>query len=242
MENKKFYVVAHRGASGLVEFENTLESYQKAIDLHCDGIECDIRKTKDDVIIMSHDPNIKDMIIKDHTYQELNEYSTSIGYHLPTLIETLQLVKGKIMIDIEIKEEGYEEKILNEILSVLNVDEFYVRSFYDNAIKKIYDLNNSVKTKLLTGLAHLKPVIRTRYSEVFPKRRLKKCHAYAVSPYYEEMILKYPKRLHKLGYKVIVWTVNDKENMKKIINDVDGIITNYPNLLFEVLNENNSVK
>lgn len=242
MENKKFYVIAHRGASGLVQFENTLESYQKAIDLHCDGIECDVRKTKDDVIIMSHDPNIKDMIINEHTYQELNEYTTSLGYHLPTLIETLNLVKGKIIIDIEIKEEGYEDKILNEILSVLNPDEFFVRSFFDNAIKRIYELNNSVRTILLTGLAHPKHLIKTRYSEVFPKRRLKKCHAYAVSPYYEEMILKYPKRLHKLGYKVIVWTVNDKENMKKIINDVDGIITNYPNLLFEVLNENNSVQ
>ena len=85
----------------------------------CDGIECDVRKTKDDILIINHNPNIGELIIKDHTYEELNNYTTSLGYALPTLIETLKLVKDKILIDIELKEVGYEEKIVDEILSIL---------------------------------------------------------------------------------------------------------------------------
>ena len=233
----KKLVIAHRGASGLVKFENTLDSFQKAIDLHCDAIECDVRKTSDDILVINHDERIDDLLIREHTYQELNNYTENKGYHFPTLIETLNLVKGKILIDIEIKEIGYEEKFLNEVLSILSINEFYVRSFYDKALVNIHKLNKEVRVILLTGMPKPKPYLKTRWSEVFPKRRLKRCNAIAVSPYYKEMILSYPKRLKKLGYPILVWTVNEKEDMEKYLPYVDGIVTNYPNILIDVLKE-----
>ena len=228
-------VIGHRGASGLVEHENTIEAFQKAIDIGCYAIECDIRKTNDDILVINHDPFIKDLIISEHSYQELNDYTLSLGYHLPTLIETLKFVKGRILVDLEIKEEGYEDKIVDEVLSVLTIDEFYLRSFYDNALIRIHSINKDIRLILLTGLSNPKHLIRTRYSEVFPKRRLKKCGAYAVSPYYKELILNYPKRLARLNYPVIVWTVNDEEVMKKLVGKVTGIITNFPNKLKEII-------
>ena len=228
-------VIGHRGASGLVEHENTIEAFQKAIDIGCYAIECDIRKTKDDILVINHDPFIKDLVIEKHSYQELNDYTMSLGYHLPTLIETLEFVKGKILVDLEIKEEGYEDKIVDEVLSVLSLDEFYLRSFYDNALIRIHGINKDIRLILLTGLSNPKHLIRTRYSEVFPKRRLKKCGAYAISPYYKELILNYPKRLSRLNYPVIVWTVNDEEVMRDLVGKVTGIITNYPDKLKEII-------
>ena len=228
-------IIGHRGASGLVEHENTIEAFQKANDIGCYAIECDIRKTKDDILVINHDPFIKDLIIGKHSYQELNDYTMSLGYHLPTLIETLEFVKGKILVDLEIKEEGYEDKIVDEVLSVLSLDEFYLRSFYDNALIRIHSINKDIRLILLTGLSNPKHLIRTRYSEVFPKRRLKKCGAYAVSPYYKELILNYPKRLARLNYPVIVWTVNDEEVMRDLVGKVTGIITNYPDKLKEII-------
>ena len=228
-------VVGHRGASGLVEHENTIEAFQKAIDIGCYAIECDIRKTKDDILVINHDPFIKDLIISEHSYQELNDYTMSLGYHLPTLIETLEFVKGKILVDLEIKEEGYEDKIVDEVLSVLSINEFYLRSFYDNALIKIHGINKDIRLILLTGLSNPKHLIKTRYSEVFPKRRLKRCGAYAVSPYYKELILNYPKRLARLNYPVIVWTVNDEEVMRKLVGKVSAIITNFPDKLKEII-------
>ncbi|MBO7078809.1 MAG: glycerophosphodiester phosphodiesterase, partial [Bacilli bacterium] len=75
-------IVGHRGASGLVEHENTIEAFQKAIEIGCYAIECDIRKTKDDILVINHDPFIKDLVIEKHSYQELNDYTMSLGYHL----------------------------------------------------------------------------------------------------------------------------------------------------------------
>ncbi len=236
MKNKPL-IIGHRGASGLVQFENTYEAFQKAIDIGCDGIECDIRKTKDDILIINHNPNIDDLIIKDHTYEELNTYTTNKGYPLPTLIDTLKLVKDKILIDIEIKEVGYEEKIINEILNVLEINQFFVRSFFDEALIKIHSLNKDIRIILLTGVEHPKHLLKTRYSEIYPKRRLKRCGACAVSPYFKEMILNYPKRLTKQGYPIIVWTVNDEAVMRNLIGKVDGIITNYPDKLMNIIDD-----
>lgn len=236
MKNKPL-VIGHRGASGLVKFENSFEAFQKAIDIGCDGIECDVRKTKDDILIINHNPNIGDLIIKDHTYEELNNYTTSLGYTLPTLIETLKLVKDKILIDIELKEVGYEEKIVDEILNVLPLDQFFVRSFFDEALIKIHHINKDIRIILLTGIEHPEHLLKTRYSEVYPRRRLKKCGAYAVSPYFKEMILNYPKRLTRQGYPIIVWTVNDEEVMRDLVGKVEGIITNYPDKLQAIIND-----
>ena len=236
MKNKPL-VIGHRGASGLVQFENSFEAFQKAIDIGCDGIECDVRKTSDDILVINHNPNIGDLIIKDHTYEELNNYTTNLGYTLPTLIETLKLVKDKILIDIELKEVGYEEKIVNEILSILPTNKFFVRSFFDEALIKIHKLNKDIRIILLTGLEHPKHLLRTRYSEVYPKRRLKRCGAYAVSPYYKEMVMNYSKRLTRQGYPIITWTVNTEEDMRNCIGKVDGIITNHPDKLMNIIDD-----
>ena len=241
MKKLETLVIGHRGASGLVEHENTIEAFQKAIEVGCNAIECDIRKTKDDILVINHDPHIKDLVISEHTYQELNDYTLSLSYHLPTLIETLEFVKGKILIDLEIKEIGYEEKILSEVLSVLSIDEFFIRSFYDEVLIKIHSLNKDIRLILLTGVVNPKHLIKTRFSEVFPRRRLKKCGAYAVSPYYKELILNYANRLRRLKYPVIVWTVNDEEYMVKLNGKVAGIITNYPDKLKAIINEKKKV-
>ena len=64
----KTKIFAHRGASGLVPFENTIDAFSKAIELNCDGIELDVRQTKDKVMIINHNPDIGGLIINDHNF------------------------------------------------------------------------------------------------------------------------------------------------------------------------------
>lgn len=235
-------VIAHRGASGLVQFENTLEAFQKAIEVGADSIECDVRKTKDNNIIINHNPDILGLTICEHTYDELNTATTKAGYHLPTLKEALELVKDKILIDIELKEEGYEDEVINEILAILPVDAFYIRSFFDNAIKRVKEINANIVTVLLLGEGKPKKVMRTRFSEVFPKKRIKECGCDIVSPYYQLLVLKYCKRIHKMGKKVLVWTVNSEDLIKEVLYEdgADGVITNYPDIAISIVSTKNS--
>ena len=238
IDYSKPIITAHRGASGLVERENSLEAFEKSIEVDSDNIECDIRRTKDNIIIINHNPDVEGMIIKDHTLDEINEATLKQGYKLPTLKEALKLIKGRIIIDIEIKEEGYEEEFLKETLSILNEDEFYIRSFFDNSIKKIKELNPKIVCTLLLGLENVKYGIFSRGNEFFPYKRVKRCKCDNVSPHYLLIQLFFCKRMHRHGVKVFAWTVNDEELMKKELKKgVDGLVTNYPDLAKKVVND-----
>ena len=78
MEHKPF-VWAHRGASGYAP-ENTLEAFQKAVELGADGVELDIQLTKDDQIVVIHDETIDRTSdgkgwVKDYTLEELRQFN-----------------------------------------------------------------------------------------------------------------------------------------------------------------------
>ena len=64
-------IVAHRGASWLVKVENTLDSFEKAIEVGSDMVEFDVRKTSDDILVVYHDKHLADYPIKLTAYDEL---------------------------------------------------------------------------------------------------------------------------------------------------------------------------
>lgn len=231
-------IFAHRGASGLVDHENTLEAFQKAMDVGSDGIELDIRKTKDEIIIINHNPDADGMLICDYTYEELCNHTAKLGYQMPTLESVLALCAGKIFLDFELKEGGYEEKIIDTITNYLNINDFFVRSFFPEVIKKIKEINPYIKTALLIGEHLPKRQWYRRFFEVFPNYYIKKTSCDIISPFYKLLLFGYTKRMHKKGILVSIWTVNNQEAIKKALKlQVDYIITNYPDVAIRLRNE-----
>lgn len=96
-------LIAHRGASADAP-ENTLAAFQLAIDQCADGLECDIRMSADGVPVINHDESLerthnRPIRIADTTAAELS------AYNVPTLAETLALVRGQFrLINLELKE------------------------------------------------------------------------------------------------------------------------------------------
>lgn len=230
---RKTLIYAHRGASGLVPHENTLEAFQKAIELGADGIELDIRKTLDGIIIINHNPDIAGMMIKDYSYADLEKKTQEIGYHLPTLKETVEFCNGKIYLDIEFKEDGYEQEALDIILGSLKLNEFATRSFNTNALVNIKKCNPDVFTILLQGCSG--PKLIDRVGEVFPYKNVKKVNANGVSPNKALVILGYLWRLRRKNVPVSIWTVNEEKDMIKFLKKgAPIIITNYPDKAMEL--------
>lgn len=234
----KQMIVAHRGASGLVAHENTLEAFTKAIEVKADCIELDVRKTKDEKIIVIHDDHLQGRLVKESTYQELLEQSNQLGYHIPLLKEALALVKGNILVDIEIKESGYEIELVDLIHEQLSNSEFMIRSFEDKSILAVKKYDKEIITALLLGKEKPKHVLLTRLSELFPCFRLWRCRADYVSPYYRLIRLGYVARMRILRKPVSVWTVDQEEMIEKYLKmKVDSIVTNYPNLGLKIREE-----
>ena len=235
---KKQIIEAHRGAKGLVKYENTIDAFQKAIEVGSDAIELDVRKTKDNVIVIRHDADYKATPISTVTKQELDNLTKEEGLYIPTLEEALQFCKGKIFLDIEVKEVGYEKEIVDTILKYLSYNEFYIRSFHIKALRAVKKADKKVITVLLLGRKSKKHPILMLLSEVFPLFKILYSKCKIVSPHYKILKLGYVLRMHLIGRPVLVWTVNDKKLMEQLLlkQKVDGVISDYPDVALEVLN------
>lgn len=220
-------IIAHRGASALATHENTLEAFQIAIDLQADFAEFDIRKTRDHQLIAFHNPDLNGVDIRTLTYEEICKITGQKGYRVPLLLEVLKLCHGKIKLDIELKETGYEQEIIDMVERFYDYSDYMMKSFIDRSVLRIKELDPNIKAGLLIGTPRNNIV--HRLNEYFPMHRLHVCKADFISPHYQFVTRDFILRMHLHHKEVYVWTVNDIAKMSKLIRrGVDGIITDRP--------------
>ena len=224
-------IVAHRGASSLAR-ENTIESFKKAIDIGVDMIEFDVRRTRDQTLVVHHDEFIGGKPVKELIYHEISEMAKGQGFSIPTFEEVLKHTSGKVKLDVEIKEEGYEEEVVELLSRFFKKDQFVITSFHDSCIKRIKDNHPDMKAGLILGISRPQHSIRTRISEFFPARRCKEAKADFLVPHRRLLWFGFLDRAKKANKPVFVWTVNDQRRIWKMLHDerIDGIITDRPDL------------
>ncbi|ABG50424.1 glycerophosphoryl diester phosphodiesterase [Trichodesmium erythraeum IMS101] len=232
-------IIAHRGASGLVKFENTLASFAKAIELGVSMVEFDVRKTQDNLLVAFHDESIDGIKLRDLTYQQLLNISQKKGFDVPLVEDVLKLCQRKIKLDIELKEAGYELEIVNLVKKYLDYQDYVIKSFIDTAIITLKKTDNKITTGLLLGLGNPQNFILTRLSEIFPEFRLLLTKADFVSPNYQLIKLGFVWRMKILNKNIYVWTINDEKLMSKIIKKgIFALITDRPDLALKLFDSN----
>jgi glycerophosphoryl diester phosphodiesterase len=232
MKRRKPLIIAHRGAKSLAKHENTLEAFQIAIDLKLQMVEFDIRQTKDKKLIIYHNPTIGRRKIQELTYSQLTAIANKRGLEIPLLEDVLKLCQGKIHLDIEFKESGYEKEVIDLVTTYFNYDEFIMISFSDNVIKEVKRLDSNIRTGLLIGLEGAS--LFQRLQELYPIKRLQNTNAdFIVAHYYlvTRFLLYLCKKHH---YDLIVWTVNRDRIFHKLRKQrVTAIVTDFPQNYFK---------
>jgi glycerophosphoryl diester phosphodiesterase len=228
---RRTMIIAHRGASAFAK-ENTIESFEKAIDLMVDMIEFDVRRTKDQALIVHHDKLIKGKPVKELTYDEISRMTIGQEFSVPTFEEVLKCTSGKIKLDVEIKEEGYEQEVVELLSRYFRKDQFVITSFYDPCIKRIKDNHPDIKAGLILGVSKPKHPTRTRISEFFPVRRCREAKADFLVPHWRLLWFGFLDRAKRENRPVFVWTVNDQKKIWDMLHDerIDAIITDRPDL------------
>ncbi|MGZ3539082.1 MAG: glycerophosphodiester phosphodiesterase [Thermodesulfobacteriota bacterium] len=221
--------MAHRGAPGYAK-ENTIESFEKAVALGADMIEFDVRRTKDNVFIVYHDGLIQGKPVNDLVYEEINQMAKNHGFDIPTVGEVLKWSRGRIKLDVELKEEGYEKEIVELLSGYFKKDQFVITSFNESSLKIIKDSYPGIQVGLLLGKSKAPPW--TRISEFFPMKRCKKAQADFLVVHFKLLRFGFLERTRRSGKPVFVWTVNDEEMIWKLLNNrsVYAIITDKPDL------------
>lgn len=237
---QKILIFAHRGASNVAP-ENTLKAFDKAIELKADYIEFDVHQSKDGEIVIMHDGNTLRAtghfgLINKMTLTELKELDCGEGEKILTLQELIEIAKGRIGLNCEIKARGFAEKIIKILNDADIVETTIVSSFKRDILLRIKELDPGIK------LASLEPT-RTGWilSWLLRKKMINfaiENNFYAIHPFYKLVDLKLVQKAHKNNIKVFPWTVNSESTMKSLIQTgVDGIITNEITKAQEVLNQ-----
>ena len=136
-------VIAHRGLVSENINENTLEAFINACRNGYDGIELDIRHTKDKKIVVLHDAIINRTsngsgFVGNFTYKELKKYNFGTSKYptkIPLLKEVLENIKNKIIV-IELKEDFFLEE-LDEVLKYNKNNKIYICSFFKHHLERL---------------------------------------------------------------------------------------------------------
>lgn len=235
MELKRGAIVAHRGASALVAFENTIEAFEKAIEIGADAMEFDVRRCADGTLVSFHDDSVDGSKIASLSFDQLELIAGRRGFAVPKVEEIFRLARGRIFLDIELKEAGYEAELVELARSLLEPGSFVMKSFLDAAVREIKRLDSSLTTGLLLGVEKPRFGPLGRLSELFPGRRLRRARADFVAPHYLLLRLGFLARMRRRRTPVFVWTVNDPDLMRRLIAEgAHAVITDRPDLGLEV--------
>ena len=219
--------IGHRGASGY-EPENTLISFEKAIDLNADGIELDVHLSSDGELVVIHDETIDRTTngkgaVNVLSLKELKTFRTNGSQEIPTLIEVFDLVNRRCFINIELKGIGTAKPvsdIINQYISnkKWEINDFLVSSFDWKMLEEFHKLNPKIRIGVLTEES-------IENALAFAK----KTNAFSINPDYQLLTKEKVALLQENGFEVFPWTVNSKEAIKKIKSfNVNGIISNFP--------------
>jgi glycerophosphoryl diester phosphodiesterase len=234
---ERITVVAHRGGPEMGTHENTMAAFEKAIECGADMIETDLRRTRDGVIICHHDAHIGREKIADISYAEANKLAKQKGYEIPHLRSLLTLAHGRIQLDLELKEVGYELDVIDQVRDMLKPDAFVMKSFNDSTVYTIKEIDPRIVTGLLVENKPFNNKPMDTIAKLSYEARMTLTKADFLGPEVSLTNKALVTRMHLLGKKIFVWTPNSDIEIQHLIGlGVDAIITDCPDKALLLLN------
>ncbi|MBW4361989.1 glycerophosphodiester phosphodiesterase [Flavobacterium taihuense] len=222
----KVLKIGHRGANGY-EPENTLISFEKAIQMGADGIELDVHLSLDGHLIVIHDETIDRTtngkgVVNQLILREIKSFKINDEYEIPTLAEVLDLVNQRCFVNIELKNQDTAEKVVQLIEHYIldkywSHTHFIVSSFDWNALQQVRFLNDEIRIGVLTETDLDLAISFARFMK-----------AEALHPDFQLLTDEYTTKIQEKGIQVFPWTVNETDDIQRMKSfKVNGIITDF---------------
>lgn len=230
-------ITAHRGSSKHAP-ENTVAAIQEAIDEMADYSEIDVQLSKDGIPVVCHDLNLArvagvDVSLKNLTFDQLEQLDVGsyfgtqfAGEKIPSLEEVLEICKGHIRLNIELKSIGSKSPLPEMVAEMIEEkgmeEQCVITSVSLDYLKRVKEAKPDLKTGYIIAAAYgsyykneFVDFISIR-SSLVTKRQIEAAHEY--------------------GKAIHVWTVNSRSEIEQMaLMGVDNIITDYPARAKEVL-------
>jgi glycerophosphoryl diester phosphodiesterase len=225
-------IVAHRGASARHP-ENTLSAFEAAVEAGVDFVELDVRRCVDGGLAVAHDPTFESdeggsFAISELTLTELKR----LRPQTPSLDEVLELLRGRVALQLEIKnvrgEPGYEPAgvtVAHDVVAAMHTHEFadaFVASFDGPCLDSVKDCDPQIATGLLfEGSGDLARALETvvgRDAFLLPEAGALEAAGRA-----------FVEQVHGRGIRICTWEVDDPSAIERLFElGADAVETNDP--------------
>jgi glycerophosphoryl diester phosphodiesterase len=227
--------VAHRGASA-DRPENTLPAFELAIAQRADVLECDVRRTSDGVLLLMHDATVDRTTsgsgeLRSMTAAEARALDAGDGERIPGLADVLALAIGRVRVNVDLKEADVVDDAVAAVRAADAEGSVTYISFLPEVWQRLGELAPD------SPVIHLVDSAAGLASLAMGDAGSQGVGAGVGVPYEivnEGMV----ERMHRHGAGVFAWTVDDEDEMRRLIAcDVNGIVTNRPAALAEVIRD-----
>jgi glycerophosphoryl diester phosphodiesterase len=207
-------LLGHRGARASTSVpENTPASFDLALEHGCDGFEFDVRRTSTGRSVVCHDPKVDGITICQATADQLLQ--------LPLLEDVLRQYSQRAFLDIELKVQGLESKVLNLLREYRMEEDYVVSSFLPDVVMELKTRSARIQVGIIYDKAEELACWRETAAEY-------------VIPHYSLVTRELVEEVHGAHRKLFTWTVNERKTMLRLAEwGVDGIISDKTELLVQ---------
>jgi glycerophosphoryl diester phosphodiesterase len=240
-------VIAHRGLSGLAP-ENTMAAFRRALDIGVDMIELDVLLSADDQLVVFHDETLDRTTdgsgpVRERNLAQLKRLDAGgwfagefVREPIPILLEVLELVGDRTLLNVEIKDEAVTDQveggITHRVIRLLRDhgfgDRVLLSSFDSRALLHARELDPDIPRGLLFN--------PRSHSITSPIEILEDTGAASLNLSSDQVNETIVARCHQMRRAVLVYTVNEVEEMRRMISmGVDGLFTDRADVMLELI-------
>ncbi|MBR0322932.1 MAG: hypothetical protein IIX06_00385 [Bacteroidales bacterium] len=247
--NKDLVITAHRGGAGYGN-ENTISCIKHSLDNGVESIEIDVHLTSDSRIVVCHDESVDRTTngsgkISEITFEQLktlriiDKNGNETDETIPELCEVLELIDGKSHILLEIKNKAknvgsLEKAVVNELNKYNAHDWVTVISFGDKTLETIHQIDPTLRLEKLVFFKMIGlPIIFDGGFSYFSFNKYN--YVESINFFYKSVSKSLVKKMHDNNMRVRLWTINELTKTPKL--DIDGIITDYPDIFIEAFSK-----
>ena len=216
--------MAHRGFTRAFP-DNTLEAFAAAIRIGVDGIELDIHETFDHRFVVFHDSRLLGKDISHLSFSDIREVKLEGKYIIPTLEEALELCRGKVKLVIEMKSVASMASLIEVIRRRSDTTNVFLTSFNGELILQESRLAPEIHRGVIIAFPVEDPVALIKSTE-----------SNILLPIFPLVTSEIVDEIHKHNFSIVVWGCNNTKEIQCALRmDIDGIISDFPDIVAKKL-------
>lgn len=224
MFDEPFLLIGHRGAAGL-EPENTLRSFQRAVELGVSAVELDVYVV-DGTVVVIHDETVDRTTngkgaVAGYSLAALKALDAGQGESVPSLVDVFAALPHEIGINVELKGPGTAAAVIDALANSGDDRAVLISSFHHEWLRDVRRLHLSIPIAPLYQRQS-----RTMYDIA------EGLDAWSMNISRQMASREIIDKAHDQGYRVLVYTVNDPHEAQRLKDwGVDGLFTDRPDLI-----------